>query len=200
MRIRSRDVARRRRPVCIQESENSWRVNGGGGHTGWKNEEKAKFSAKDERARWRDVISIGEDEDEAEEEQEEEEEDDDDEIRERKGWGTGVGFIVTSIGVPVARARAHCEYAPTISRAERTPARFHPLPVLVPPIPYIFRNIYVRRGETEEEAEEVMVEERGGGWRDGRKMEIEKVRVTYYYELRGADGVDPLDGCLMKDA
>jgi len=38
------------------------------------------------------------------------------------------------------------------------------------------------------------------GWRDGRKMEMEKVRVTYYYELRGADGVDPLDGCLMKDA
>jgi len=32
---------------------------------------------------------------------------------------------------------------------------------------------------------------------DERKMEIEKVRVTYYY---GANGVDPLDGCLMKDA
>lgn len=35
-----------------------------------------------------------------------------------------------------------------------------------------------------------------------RKMEIEKVRVTYYYHRAdyGADGVDPLDGCLMKDA
>lgn len=34
-----------------------------------------------------------------------------------------------------------------------------------------------------------------------RKMEIEKVRVTYYYHADyGADGVDPLDGCLMKDA
>lgn len=31
-------------------------------------------------------------------------------------------------------------------------------------------------------------------------MEIEKVRVTYYYADYGADGVDPLDGCLMKDA
>lgn len=34
-----------------------------------------------------------------------------------------------------------------------------------------------------------------------RKMEIEKVRVTYYYYADyEADGVDPLDGCLMKDA
>lgn len=46
-----------------------------------------------------------------------------------------------------------------------------------------------------------------GGRRSGRVMkgrekdgDIEKVRVTYYYGLRGADGVDPLDGCLMKDA
>lgn len=32
-------------------------------------------------------------------------------------------------------------------------------------------------------------------------MEVEKVRVTYYYRAEyGVDGVDPLDSCLMKDA
>lgn len=47
-------------------------------------------------------------------------------------------------------------------------------------------------------------DEKKRNWMDGEREkdgDIEKVRVTYYYHVDyGADGVDPLDGCLMKDA